>query len=156
MVFSKHWQFIPTTRGYLTSCLHLNHTLNIQTSNNIFCITVHSVPVPCPFQGFYTFTYSNSTTTASKHCKNPISEILPCADDSKFKFAYRHCRNMPETFDKGKYPKKFPKCHRNYNIYNMMTQSSCINSLASTVTFYESYKLLKMFPLEIQLQANII
>ncbi|OWF42130.1 uncharacterized protein LOC110461527 [Mizuhopecten yessoensis] len=62
-------------------------------------VRVPSVPVPCPFQGYHEFSYSNSTTT-NNHCKWPVSQIHACADDSKFKFIYKHCNGMSETYDR--------------------------------------------------------
>lgn len=62
-------------------------------------VRVPSKPVTCPFQGYYSFIYSNSTTH-NRQCSSPLSEIRACADDSKFKFVYRKCPGMPETSDK--------------------------------------------------------
>lgn len=62
-------------------------------------VRVPSIPVACPFQGYYSFKYSNSTTH-NRECSQPLSEIRACADDSKFKFVYRKCPGMPETSDK--------------------------------------------------------
>ncbi|XP_052090667.1 uncharacterized protein LOC127727229 isoform X1 [Mytilus californianus] len=62
-------------------------------------VRIPSIPVACPFQGYYSFKYSNSTTH-NRQCENPLSEIRACADDSKFKFIYRKCPGMPETSNK--------------------------------------------------------
>lgn len=59
-------------------------------------VRVSSVPVTCPFQGYYSFKYSNSSTH-NRQCSYPLSEIRACADDSKFKFIYQRCHGMPET-----------------------------------------------------------
>ncbi|KAH3696885.1 hypothetical protein DPMN_084365, partial [Dreissena polymorpha] len=58
-----------------------------------------SSPQPCPFQGSYTFSYINGTMS-NLPCESPISEVRACADESKFKFAYKRCNGIPGTYDK--------------------------------------------------------
>ncbi|XP_064605264.1 uncharacterized protein LOC135470328 isoform X2 [Liolophura sinensis] len=59
-------------------------------------IRVPSTPVPCPFQGPFQFTYTNMST-GNKVCEFPVSEVHACADDSRFKFRFRKCQDMPYT-----------------------------------------------------------
>ena len=75
-------------------CSRINGEAELHT-----IVRVPSIPVACPFQGYYSFKYSNSTTH-NRECSQPISEIRACADDSKFKFKFRKCPGMPETSDK--------------------------------------------------------
>lgn len=76
-----------------------------------YFVIVPSIPVACPFQGYYSFKYSNSTTH-NRQCENPLSEIRACADDSKFKFIYRKCPGMPETSNKGKIIERKKECRK--------------------------------------------
>ena len=62
-------------------------------------ISEQSIPVPCPFQGTYTFSYTNG----SVECQNPPSEIRSCADESKFRFVYRRCHGIPGTSNQGEF-----------------------------------------------------
>ena len=110
---SIHWNeshmLLNLQDNWVYVCMHNNWALPITwkadylrsiTNFVLFCVSVPSKPVPCPFQGYYSFKYSNSTTH-NRQCSSPLSEIRACADDSKFKFVYRKCPGMPETSDKG-------------------------------------------------------
>lgn len=57
---------------------------------------VSGQPVPCPFQGPYTFSY---TKESAESCKDPQSEIQACADKSRFIFNYKRCKRLPHTED---------------------------------------------------------
>ncbi|XP_076439835.1 uncharacterized protein LOC143279665 [Babylonia areolata] len=59
-------------------------------------VKVSGNPIPCPFQGPYTFSYTNESVES---CKDPPSEIHACADKSKFIFRYKRCKRMPHTQD---------------------------------------------------------
>lgn len=58
-------------------------------------IRVPSVPVPCPFQGSYMFSYTNG----SGHCTKPYSQMHECADNSRYKFRFKQCPGIPRTSD---------------------------------------------------------
>ena len=57
---------------------------------------VSGQPVPCPFQGPYSFSYTNESVES---CKDPLSEIHACADKSRFIFNYKRCKRLPHTQD---------------------------------------------------------
>lgn len=57
-----------------------------------------SSPQPCPFQGSYTFSYTNGTMS-NLLCDSPMSEIRACADESKFKFVFKKCQGIPGTYN---------------------------------------------------------
>ncbi|KAL8580562.1 hypothetical protein ACOMHN_058005 [Nucella lapillus] len=59
-------------------------------------VKVSGNPIPCPFQGPYTFSYSNES---EDRCTEPPSEIHACADKSKFIFRYKRCKRIPHTQD---------------------------------------------------------
>ncbi|KAK3606189.1 hypothetical protein CHS0354_010833 [Potamilus streckersoni] len=61
-------------------------------------VRVHSTPEPCPFQGAYTFSYANGTVGVL-HCDNPISEIRACSDETRFRFLFKQCPNVPGTYN---------------------------------------------------------
>lgn len=56
-------------------------------------VKVSGQPIACPFQGPYTFSYTNE----SVDCKEPLSEIQACADKSRFIFDYQRCKRLPHT-----------------------------------------------------------
>ncbi|KAL3869009.1 hypothetical protein ACJMK2_041744 [Sinanodonta woodiana] len=69
----------------------------LQKDGNRF-LMLNNVSEPCPFQGSYTFTYANATMT-NLQCTHPVSDIRACADESKFKFIFKHCPGVPGTHD---------------------------------------------------------
>ncbi|XP_070195691.1 uncharacterized protein [Littorina saxatilis] len=76
---------IDTVCGAITGDFEL-HTI----------VKVTGQPVPCPFQGPYTFSYTNHTV---KECSEPLSEMHACADKSRFIFSYKKCKGQPTTQD---------------------------------------------------------
>ncbi|XP_022249058.1 uncharacterized protein LOC106465445, partial [Limulus polyphemus] len=49
-----------------------------------------TVPVPCPFRGSFTFTYSRG----HGECNYPVSTVHPCTDDSRMTFNFKACANV--------------------------------------------------------------
>ncbi|KAK3612631.1 hypothetical protein CHS0354_042145 [Potamilus streckersoni] len=76
-----------------TVCGHINGDALLHT-----LVKVPNIPEPCPFHGSYTFTYTNSTMS-SQQCNHPVSEIRACADESRFKFIFKHCPGVQGTYN---------------------------------------------------------
>lgn len=60
-------------------------------------VKVSGHPIPCPFQGSYSFSYTNGSV--EEWCREPSSEIKACADRSRFIFSYKRCKDLPYTRD---------------------------------------------------------
>ena len=90
--------FAVCLKGYLLAVSKRIHSI----TNVFFFISVPSTPQPCPFQGFYTFSYTNGTMS-TQSCDSPVSEVRACADDSKFKFVFKQCPGIPGTYNKGRF-----------------------------------------------------
>ncbi|BFY99531.1 hypothetical protein BsWGS_02571 [Bradybaena similaris] len=60
-------------------------------------VKVPGSPIPCPFQGHYSFWYTNGSEVK---CDNPLSSIQACADSSRFLFQHRKCQLASNTNDK--------------------------------------------------------
>ena len=67
------------------------------TTEAFFSITDPSLPVRCPFQDAYHFSYNNNT---GGFCMSPMSYVHACASDASFRFQYRHCDGAAYTHDK--------------------------------------------------------
>lgn len=50
-------------------------------------------PVSCPFHGPLTFTYAKGYD----ECKNPLSQVDSCADDSRLLFRHQACADVPSS-----------------------------------------------------------
>ena len=84
-------KYICNRNGIPPYILHLCHIY--------FFILVGSIPEPCPFQGSYTFSYTNG----SIECHQPPSQLRACADNTKFRFVYKKCNGIPETSNQGRF-----------------------------------------------------
>lgn len=54
-------------------------------------------PVPCPFKGPFTFTYSRG----HGECSSPVSSIDTCTDDSRLLLSYQACPDIHGTESAG-------------------------------------------------------
>lgn len=58
-----------------------------------------ALPVPCPFRGPFTFTYNRG----HGECKNPVSSIDICTEDSRLLLSYQACPDVYGTESTGKF-----------------------------------------------------
>ncbi|XP_071118670.1 uncharacterized protein [Haliotis cracherodii] len=99
LVFTpQHDNLLQFKESYCTRDDKLPNVCGRITGDDILhtIVKVPSVPVACPFQGPYSFSYNNQT---NRDCDSPSSEIQECADSSKFIFKYKRCQHTPETRD---------------------------------------------------------
>lgn len=57
-----------------------------------------SVPIECPFEGSFTFTYSRGKGV----CQSPVSTIDTCIRTSQLVLHYQACYDVPGTESRGK------------------------------------------------------
>jgi len=60
------------------------------------------VPITCPFQGAYTFSYNSG----HGECSHPTSTTHSCTNSSHIVFNYQACPDVPGTQSSGKANKK--------------------------------------------------
>ncbi|XP_076352779.1 uncharacterized protein LOC143248246 [Tachypleus tridentatus] len=51
---------------------------------------MNTTPVPCPFEGFFTFSYNRG----HGECTHPVSTVDSCTDDSHLFFKFQACTNV--------------------------------------------------------------
>ncbi|XP_074642084.1 uncharacterized protein LOC141899596 [Tubulanus polymorphus] len=76
--------------GTLCSLIHGNARLYT-------LIREPATPIPCIFQGSYTFSYTNGSGLM---CDKPMSSLSACASDAHYRFHFRRCKNVPDSHDK--------------------------------------------------------
>ena len=57
-----------------------------------------AIAVPCPFQEAFQFAYQNNS---HGFCREPMSQMKPCAEDGKYRFQFKKCRDVYDTYDRG-------------------------------------------------------
>ncbi|CAH1774857.1 unnamed protein product [Owenia fusiformis] len=54
------------------------------------------LPVPCPFEGAFLFSYNNN----SGRCQDPLSSMMECSSRSQFQIEFKHCYGIDDTYDR--------------------------------------------------------
>ncbi|XP_076353236.1 uncharacterized protein LOC143248619 isoform X2 [Tachypleus tridentatus] len=89
VIYEKH----PNVLQYRETFCEKHHSLDDACAKLSVDAHLHSMfrvnaaPVPCPFRGPFTFSYSRG----HGECNYPVSTIDPCTDDSKLLFRFQAC-----------------------------------------------------------------
>lgn len=99
LLIHPHKNILQYKQGYCVQydtlkqvCAHIRSEMPLFT-----LVRDDSRAVPCPFSEAFTFAYNNNS---NGFCRDPASTARPCANDGKYKFHFRQCHGVSDTFNK--------------------------------------------------------
>ncbi|BFZ16706.1 hypothetical protein BsWGS_19745 [Bradybaena similaris] len=100
LVFTpQHHNLVQYKQSFCVMSNHIEEVCDMITGDFTLntMVKVPGVPIPCPFQGHYSFSYTNGSEVK---CNDPPSSFQACADSSRFLFHHRKCHHVANTNDK--------------------------------------------------------